>query len=547
MHIYMIILCIFVVNMGAASALAAEREIVLYPSGAEVRETIKIQQQNGVVSLSLPAGLVEDSLRVSAAGAEVRGVEFQPGVRNDMPRPDTARLVKARQDWRNAQKRVDELENTIAGLNARLNLWLKPSIPGLSQVDDLHKVEASMVERTSALMTERSVAQSELAAARLQAEGLAEALRDMLPESDYRPVLLPAQNPGQAASETGRPGPAPVDQENEGKTAVARVFPEQAGQTLPAELEVVLAYRLNNCGWTPRYVLEARTTEKTVIVRREAVIHQRTGEDWHGATLRLSTLPPSANAAPVTLRPWLVRPGVGPVATARMAKAAAPEQFMAAPEADSANLMQSAPPVRSEEVASAVWELGRFTVLSGQAQQVTLDSQRWKAAFYRLLRPSVSKYSWLMATVTPENPQVFEEAEADLYVESRYLGRSLFSFSGRSGDLAFGRDMAVTASMEVDSKQSGESGFLSKNRTQSWAWTIKARNAHTFSVEVWVEDAAPQSGDERIELRVESQPKPVSENHILRWKLPLTPGQDSVIRHKVTSAAPDDMQIYSGR
>lgn len=562
MRIYKAILYLFVVGLSVSGALAAEREIVLYPSGAGVRVTIRIQQQDGLVSLPLPAGMVENSLRVSVPGAEVQGIEFQSGVRGDKSlsaSPAAARLVKARQDWRSAQKRVEELENGLVSLNARLELWLMPSVPGLAQVGDLHKLEASMVERTAELMAERADALSELEAAQLVADRLAEAVRDMLPENVpvQAPVPLVVQRPGhiggQAPSpeyEMENPAPDPAIHESPVKTALVRLAPEKAGQTLPGELEAVLTYRLDNCGWTPRYVLEARTAEKVVLVRREAVIHQRTGEDWQGAHLRLSTLPPSANAELMDLRPWLVRPG-GPLmqVKARMAGTPAMNAMNASEAMDEASPMPSAyaAPARSEEAASAVWELGIFTVLSGQPQQVTLDAQRWKAVFYRLLRPSVSKFAWLMATVTPDGLQLFEAAEADLYVESRYLGRSSFSFSGSTGDLAFGRDMAVTATMEADSKQSGESGFLSKNRTQAWAWTIKARNAHNFAVEVWVEDAAPQSGDERIELRVESQPKPVSEKHILRWKLPLPPGAESSIRHKVAYAAPEDIQINPGR
>lgn len=565
MRIHKIILCLFVIGLGVSSAFAAGSEITLYPSGAVVQKKIKIHQQNGIIKFLLPPGMVEDSLRVNVAGAEVRGMEFQPAGQDNMAqalRPSMDRFLKTKQDWHNAQKRVQELQNALTSLNARLELWLKPPVPGLAQVGDLHKVETSMMERTAALMVERSAVQAELAAAELVAQRLAESIQAMLPESEmnpvpgqrYRPVPNPLPNPMVApAAEPGLAIPDLDDQGLAGNMAVVRLVPHKDNLPLPAEIEAVLSYRLNNCGWTPRYVIEALTAEKSVLVRREAVINQRTGEDWQGVRLSLSTLPPSANAPLVNLRPWLVRQ-IGPAIQAKARMANTPAK--ATLESDSVNLMQSAPPatspipaqpLRNEEVASAMWVLGEFTVLSGQPQQITLDSQHWKAEYYRLLRPAASKFSWIMASVTPDAPQVFEEAEADFYVDARHVGRNSFSFSGSRGDLSFGQDIAVTATMEADSKQSGESGFLAKSRTQAWSWTIKARNAHTFPVEVWVEDAAPQAGDERIELRVESQPKPVREGNTLRWKLPLKPGTENVIRHKVSYAAPDNMQVNPGR
>src|SRR5258705_97083 len=89
----------------------------------------------------------------------------------------------------------------------------------------------------------------------------------------------------------------------------------------PGELRA--AYQVNNAGWKPQYRAALDSNNSKVELERQAAVVQRTGEDWRGVKLRLSTGQPRASAI-VDPNTWqlVIRPPVEAYAMADMQSAA---------------------------------------------------------------------------------------------------------------------------------------------------------------------------------------------------------------------------------
>jgi hypothetical protein len=88
---------------------------------------------------------------------------------------------------------------------------------------------------------------------------------------------------------------ANVAKENElRKTIVARlqIRDRQAASLPPDNLQLIVEYFVQGAKWTPTYVCRLNSANNTAAIALRALICQRTGEDWSGVQIELSTATP---------------------------------------------------------------------------------------------------------------------------------------------------------------------------------------------------------------------------------------------------------------
>lgn len=504
---------------GVFPVLAAELSVTLYPDAADVREELLLTPENNSIFKLLPDGVVRDSVRLQVEGAEVHSMYYR-----DVARVDSPRTKAAREAVEAAEKALAELDAELAVLATRIRLWQEPPVAFANEAT-LSAAVAAVATNLPPLFGEK--------AKLVQQRGEA------------------AQEVQRRRNELNRVSGEFGDSGKDALTSVqlvAQLAPLPMGKPLASPVKVVLAYSLGNCGWTPEYRLEALTETKAVRVVRLAQVRQSSGRDWPNAALRLSTSQPAAHVNPMPVQGWRIASG-GPELRKTPNQSAPKMAMSAAPMArESADAVSA--PVYSEGAASMTWDLGQRSVNSGDELLLTLDTQLWKADFYRLLRPGQQNASWLMADVTPDAPQTLPPARARLLVDGVFMGDTHFAFSGKGdkkSDIAFGIDPAVSAEMVLDSNKSGDRGIIAKSQTRVWNWRITVRNDHTKPVAIRLEDAAPQSGDERIAVRVESSPAAVADENILRWAFTIPGNGKTDIAHQVSMSAPADLRVWTGR
>ncbi|MCA9284691.1 MAG: mucoidy inhibitor MuiA family protein, partial [Phycisphaerales bacterium] len=83
------------------------------------------------------------------------------------------------------------------------------------------------------------------------------------------------------------------------REAVVTVAASEGGAT-----GVELTYLVANAGWEPTYSVRAAPPASTVAVEYDALLQQRSGEDWNDVEMVLSTAEPMRAANPPSVSPW---------------------------------------------------------------------------------------------------------------------------------------------------------------------------------------------------------------------------------------------------
>ncbi|MEN9642323.1 MAG: hypothetical protein RIR77_1512, partial [Planctomycetota bacterium] len=98
-------------------------------------------------------------------------------------------------------------------------------------------------------------------------------------------------------------------------------------------VDVELTYLVGNATWEPAYAVRAAGDRTGVTVEYDALVSQRTGEDWKDVKLSLSTAQPTRASSPPAVDPWYVDVVVPmPPVSARSPAIAADYAVSAAPE-----------------------------------------------------------------------------------------------------------------------------------------------------------------------------------------------------------------------
>ncbi len=90
---------------------------------------------------------------------------------------------------------------------------------------------------------------------------------------------------------------------NQRETRTAKLYVKSETAT---ELTLKLTYQIRGARWAPVYDADLNTSTGKIELKTLAQISQRTGEDWKGVDVTLSTLRPSAGTQLPHLNPWVL-------------------------------------------------------------------------------------------------------------------------------------------------------------------------------------------------------------------------------------------------
>ncbi len=242
-----------------ASALA-ETEVVLYPSGAQVRVEETLPVSNGEISFLLPVDTRD--LRIAVDGGTVISQEERPETL-----PDNASLAALRERLQRARAEAAALEGEQAAAQSRLDLWTKGGLTQQATVEELEKLDAAVAARVKDLYVRLN------------------ALRPQVEKAREEVLRLEQEVERTGADAAGR-------------RVIARVSAD-GGSVL-----VRYAYAQDKCGWEPVYRLDAEPEKGLVRFVQEAEIRQGSGQDWKGVRLTLASVNPQQGMTPAPLPPW---------------------------------------------------------------------------------------------------------------------------------------------------------------------------------------------------------------------------------------------------
>jgi uncharacterized protein (TIGR02231 family) len=319
--------------------------------------------------------------------------------------------------------------------------------------------------------------------------------------------------------------------------------------------EVRATYQVTNAGWKPAYRAALDSSSSRVELERQATIMQRTGEDWRGVALRLSTGQPRP-AQIVDPATWqlVIRPPAragmlsseSPAAAPMLEQRARRATDKAAPRAD-----EPAPIVAEFQTQFATeFEVPGKVDLAADGRQVNVVLTKQSFPVKQRVRVVPRRDSAAMVTAEAELPEgVWIPGDAQLYRDGSYIGSTFWNAQAKEKlVLPFGRDDRVQVASNRTKNRSGAAGLLGGRSERQIADLYTVTSRHKVPVELLVLEAAPVPVSDQINVDVAFEPKPKVQDWeekrgVVAWEQSLAPGESLKFIADYTITYPRDASI----
>lgn len=552
----LVLSCLF---MPAAQAdeITAESEIkavTIYTGRAKVTRAAVVQVPAGAHTLvfkNLPAALLADSLR--AEGKSKASVKFGAVAHKQVM---SAQLTSEREKELNAK--LETLQDQAAQAQAE-----KSGI-------EANRSFLQSLGKQAALRADEDIAEIDLkpdqwsAAAQAIQSGTAEAAKASLALDvrlrEINREMYRIQNEI-ALLRTG------------GRSTYAVTVPFESDKA--AQLTVELSYQVPNASWTPLYDARLETEGKgSLQLTQFGSVSQRTGEDWTGVALTLSTAQPQRGASLPDLQPMWVdvyearfARGGGMAMPAQktmmMQNIISSEMEMGAGAAMDMAAPMSPPEEKRAAFARAEINTGGFvseykipgpaTVLADGTETKLMVGDFDVASKIEVhVKPQLSGEAYLVARSKLKGDSPILPGMVNLFRDGAYVGQSSIRLlrPDEDYDFYFGVDDQVSVKRKVLKDEKKEEGVITRDNVLERNYATEIQNLHKESVSVVVKETAPAPRNEkiRLELLKDATTQGYKDNSdnikgMLYWEFPLEPKEKKILKLGWTLSWPKDMQL----
>jgi uncharacterized protein (TIGR02231 family) len=561
-------------GQGTAAPLTAESRLTaatVYPDRAVVTRVARVELAAGTsewVFAGLPAGLMDESVQVSAKGA-VAATLLDIATRRVFVSAEPDARVKALEDQLAALRREERvLNDRVAVLESQRGLVVSiekasttpvsaaggTTPPPRPSLEDYTKLLAFSAEQRGRLNTD---AQS------LDLERVA--LAEKIAAAEGQLNELRGRQPGRRAT----------------KTVTVRLAAPAAGS-----VELSLAYALPGASWTPAYDARLRSAERKVQLDAFGLVSNSTGEDWNGVALTLSTARPGLGGAAPEIGAWYVDVS-RPVAYKKVARSSLALDRVggsdSAPAFNNAMMMAgnkdvpmpAAPPVEEEAAyataavesaaTSASFRIATPVTLASDntPQRVPLGSAAFAATLQYQATPKLQETAFLAAYVTNTSELPFLAGALNVFLDDTFVAtaRLATTMPGEKLTLNLGADEGVAIKRKIVSRFTEDTGFTTKNRRTTYDILVTVTNNKRTAERIVIKDAAPVARDEKILVKLlapaerdllkpedaAAQPPKVGiardAEGKLTWRFDLKPGEKRELPLRFSIEHPADLPV----
>lgn len=521
------------------TAVSRIESVTVFADRAQVTRsaTLSLKAGSNLVSFdNLPLLMAEDSLRAEGKGsgrARIAGI--------------TMKNVFLE---RTKEKRVRELEDEISALTRRVEV-LEAKRKGLaSQKAFIESIRVGWSERISKELSLGKPTSAELGeAARFVGDNIGKIEEQIYEAEAAKKPLLERIAALKKELEQSR-----VERLKEVRAVVVAIEAERE-----MKFDLALSYVVPRASWQPTYDVRLSPDGKDAELTYRALVWQKTGEDWPGVKLSLSTASPEVGGSAPELNPWHIslyeppRPLPYPPRAMKGMMAPAPAPAMERSELafGAAADMEAAPPL-SADVAQ-----GQTSVLFQVVQPVDIPadgtragsviaSQRVPVSAEYVTVPKLSQRVYLKSVVQNKTPYPLLAGEVNIFNDVVFVGKSLLKTvsSGEEFDLYFGSDDQIKVKREAVLVRK-KAGLISSNSV-TYHVSSELENFKDRGVTVSLMDQQPLPGNAEIKVRLEDvAPKPgeTKEDGTLVWKLDLAPGQKKQVSYDIVIEYPKGREL----
>lgn len=510
-----IFLTLLMLALLCSSAPAAAERVVFYPSGADFSSNVKADVKTDVngdyVMFTLSGQAVPDTFTVASLskGVAVNDVSWS---RSDLSQSPAAIEL---------EKKIDQLKfkrNAVVSqkqaVDGGIVFWQERGREQQIKPADLSKVAGQVVNNLTKLYTESAKLQVKI-----------DELQELI--NDLKRQLQEMTGGGKSVWNV--------------KVSIAAKGAESAF--------FKIGYMLRNCGWTPKYKLDAYPGLSKVQFTFEAEIRQGSGMDFKNCDVALATVKKRSRISPPELDRWVIEPRPEP--EPEMERYAMDQMNMAMEAAPMAKAVSMGggvkrAPKRVNKATYSLWEMGKKTIPAGSTRKYAVESETWKSEYYFMARPSLSPDIFVSSTAILAEAKDYPAGSALMFMEGTMIGKKRFAFSGKEKKMFFGSDPMLKAERKILEKKSGEQGMFSSKQSYSWKYRLELENSRKAPLKVLIQEPAPISGDKRIKLEVKTNPKAETRDDNFEWIVEVPAVGKVAVDYSVEMVAPDDMKIDLG-
>jgi uncharacterized protein (TIGR02231 family) len=315
--------------------------------------------------------------------------------------------------------------------------------------------------------------------------------------------------------------------------------------------EVRAAYQVTNAGWKPAYRATLDSSASRIDLERQAAVMQRSGEDWRGVTLRLSTgQPRAAHIVDPTTWQLVIRPPVDARDSAsRLQSAPAAPEPRAIARSDAR--AEEAPIIAQFETQYATeFEVPGKVDLPADGRQISVSLASQSIPVKQRIRIVPRRDTAAMVTAEAELPEgVWIPGNVQLYRDGSYIGSTFWQAQAKERlVLPFGRDDRVQVTANRTKNRSGAAGLLGGRSERQIADLYTITSRHKVPVELLVLEASPVAVSDQIAVDAvfEPQPKIRDWEHrrgVVAWEQSLAPGETRKFIADYTITYPKDASV----
>ncbi len=321
------------------------------------------------------------------------------------------------------------------------------------------------------------------------------------------------------------------------------------------EIDLNVSYVIPETRWQMKYDIRASGKKKNVIMVIYGDIYQKTGENWDGISLALSTGAPINTISPPELHPWYLdlEPTYREESTGRKGKKYASEMTKKVMPLEDEKQ-------KEEEYQITVREEGSYFEIAIPSKQNIVSSTKYqkkyvkeydlegesKVTFYYELTPEKANNAFLKAKLKNTTELPWLDGEAQMFLENEFMGKATIPFTppGKNRELVLGTESRIIALKELVRKYEETAGVLGGKRRIKYSYKITIENQLPRSEDIIIIDAFPVSRNDKIKMEIENISAPFMADDefekstaysqgIRKWKLAMEPHVNKTITYDI--------------
>src|SRR6266853_255410 len=318
----------------------------------------------------------------------------------------------------------------------------------------------------------------------------------------------------------------------------------------PAEVRV--SYQVNGAGWRPAYRAGLDSVSSKMLLERQGVITQTTGEDWTNVRLKLSTGQPRLSPQGTEPRPWklsLYSPSVGAVSELSSVRARAASPALLRQMADELKPREETP-LEVQTAFATEFEVPGAVSLPSDGRKLTVSLAKLSLPAKMRLRVVPRLDAAAVVTAEAERPEgVWLAGDIQLYRDGNYVGATGWNpQSSAALVLSFGRDSMVRVKVDRAKDRNGTRGIIESRREREVSDLFTLMSYHKTPIELLVLESSPVSTHDQIKVEAKFDPKPTSENWeerqgVVAWARAIAPNETLKFSVAYTIGYPKDVAV----